>query len=289
MGREPRQRKLGPEQRIVLVGGAMRSGTTIIHRALCTAKNSNPYLSECWYLRDLLHLRRIALVRYDLRYRDQLGALANYEHIVKMQAEYYFALVSARYGDPGVLFLKHPELVKYFVEMGRMFPNMLFIAIVRDPRDVIASMKQIRERQLAEDLFSPLIKLGDHIEALCEFYAEYYDRLLKFAPGLKPRVSFVRYEDVMNDPKTEVAKIGKFAGADFDLEQVGTFEKADVDNYLDKEARLSDPVSTTFWSDLYTKDFSKERIGTFGEVLDKKEVAEIETRLATIGKRFNYW
>ena len=266
----------------------MRSGTTVIHRALCTARNSNPYVSESWFIRDIMQLYRGTLPRYALRSADQFGAVQNFEQLIRMNMNYYTSLVSARYGDPEILIFKHPELIKQFVELGYLFPHMHFLGIVRDPRDVIASMKRIHDQQAADRITSPVSKLSG-IEEMCSFYAGYYDVVLKVENRMK-RLMLVRYEDVMRNPKEEIARIGAFSGADYDLEAGPAFNEGRAEsNNLDKEFRLKDRVSSAFWSDLYTKDLSPERIGRFPEVLSPAEVGTVESRLQAIGRRFAYW
>ena len=286
---QTKPRPVGREQRILLIGGAMRSGTTVIHRALCTASNSNPYISESWFLRDLISVYRASLPRYELRFEDQFGALRNFDQLVRINVQYYTSMVSARYGDPEVLIFKHPELVKHFIEFAALFPKMLFLAIVRDPRDVIASMKRIRDKHVAEGLTSPISGLAT-IEALCLYYADYYERLIKYRRGMGNRIWIVRYEDVMRDPKKEIERIGKFCGARNDLDKAATFD-ADLagGNNLDKEFRELDRISSAFWSDLYTKDLSPERIGRYSDVLDASEAEEVQVRLKAMGQAFKYW
>jgi hypothetical protein len=275
-------------QRILLIGGAMRSGTTVIHRALCTARNSNPYISESWFLHDIMHLYSWNLSRYEVRCADQFGSEKNFSELIRMNIEYYLRILSARYQDPEVLVLKHPELTRHFATLAEMFPEMLFLAIVRDPRDVIASIKESRDTHLREGVVSPVSRLTTMTE-MCRYYLNYYSRLID-APSLKDRLMFVRYEDVMRDPAASIGRIGQFCGADYDPEKAVAFnEEHAASKNFDKELRLKDNLSGAFWSDLYTKDLSPERIGRYASTLDPDEVKEIEGHLRPFANHFGYW
>ena len=286
---EQRTRQVSSGQRILMVGGAMRSGTTVIHRALCTARNSNPYISESWFLHDILNLYKWNLSRYEVRSADQFGAVKNFHELIRFNVQYYLTMVSARYEDPDVLILKHPELTRHFPELAGMFPAMRFLAIVRDPRDVIASIKEAVGKHVRDGVVSPVSRL-EGIEDLCGHYLSYYDRLLRLAGNLGDRLRFVRYEDVMREPKQAIAGIGAFCGADYDLDAARSFsDQHAASSNFNKELRLKDPLSGAFWSDLYTKDLSPERIGRFSEMLKPGDITEIQSRLAHIGQRFEYW
>lgn len=276
-------------QRVLLVGGAMRSGTTVIHRALCTARNSNPYLSESWLLRNLIRFYKHSLVRYEHRCEDQIGPLENLDGMIRMNVRYYCRAVSERFDNPDVLIFKHPELIKHFLEFGQLFPRMRFLGIVRDPRDAIASMKRIKEKHGGEG-FRTVLSEFSSVADMCTYYEKYYDRILRFGGTLGGRLMMVRYEDVMRDPGKEVVRIGAFCGAEYDMDDASGF-RGDLtkSRNLDREYRLSDPIGSAFWSELYTRDLSTERIGRFAEILTKDEVKAIETRLAAIGGEFGYW
>jgi hypothetical protein len=276
-------------QRVMMIGGAMRSGTTVIHRALCTADNSNPFLSESWFLRDLLAMYRFRLARFAAIGEDQFGTASAYRRMIADDVADYLRTVSARHGNPEVLILKHPELIRSFVDLARLSPAMLFLAVVRDPRDVVASMKRVRDSHDRDGVPGPLAGART-TAALCDVYGSLYGPLLDCAQELGGRLKIVRYEDFMRAPKTAVAEIGAFCGARYDLEGVADFRAEDAGNAtFDKAARAGDPFSRAFWSDLYTQKLSDERIGRFAEALTAAEIGEVEARLGFIGRRFGYW
>ena len=283
------ENKSGYQHNVLLIGGAMRSGTTVIHRSLCTAENSNPYISESWFLSDIMRLYRWNLTRYNVRHADQFGDVRNFKELIWLNIRQYLTLVSVKYNDPEKLILKHPELTYYFYELSKHFHNFKFIVIVRDPRDVIASIIRVAGRHIKNKISSPQTDLVD-IKKHCEHYAAYYADVIKNLGNFYNRLMFVKYEDFMNEPNKQLLRISQFSGARYDTNRAIEFlpEHASSPNF-DKEEREKDSFSGAFWSDSYTQPISTDRIGRYKEVLNDEQIKEIERRLQPFGNRFNYW
>lgn len=278
-----------PKQTVLLVGGAMRSGTTVIHRALCTARNSNPYISESWFLHELFILFERNMRRFEVRHQDQFGERAEFARLIQLNLNYYVEMVSARYGNPAVLILKHPELTGHFITIKQLAPEMKFLVIVRDPRDVIASIKAVNARHSETGTWSPHGTLSN-MKQFCEYYASYYNTVFAQRADFGSNLMFVRYEDVVSSPMKTFGYISAFSGANYADDAMTKFtdEHAQAKNFQ-KDLRLKDPLSGAYWSEMYTKDLSTERIGSYAQSLDASDVEEIQTRLSGFGKSFRYW
>ncbi|MDZ4728372.1 MAG: sulfotransferase [Xanthomonadales bacterium] len=278
-----------PKQTVLLVGGAMRSGTTVIHRALCTASNSNPYISESWFLHELFILFERNMRRFEVRHQDQFGERAEFARLINLNLNYYVEMVSARYGNPAVLIFKHPELTGHFITIKQLAPEMKFLVIVRDPRDVIASIKAVNARHAETGTWSPHGTLSS-MKQFCEYYASYYNTVFAQRADFGSNLMFVRYEDVVSNPVKTFAHISAFSGATYADDAMTKFtdEHAQAKNFQ-KDLRLKDPLSGAYWSEMYTKDLSTERIGSYAQSLAASDVEEIQTRLSGFGKSFRYW
>ena len=170
-----------------------------------------------------------------------------------------------------------------------MFPTIRFLAIVRDPRDVIASMKDVAAKHKKDGVSSPQSNVTS-IAGYCNQYASYYKRILQPPEWLNKRLSFIRYEDTMSDPQSLATHTERFVGASYMPAEVGRFtEEHAASANFNKEERLKDSLSGAFWSDLYTKDFSTEQIGRYATKLTPDEIAEIEHLLMPLGQKFKYW
>ena len=273
----------------MLVGGAMRSGTTVIHRALCTARNSNPFIAESWFLNSLMGVFRTCMSAYDLGLADQFGDPKNFIDLIKFNIQSYFNIVSEKYGNPEVLIFKHPGLTPHFADIGEMFPQIRFVVVMRDPRDVIASMREVARRHRQGGVQSPHSS-ATTIADFCRQYGSYYGALLHNQEKIADRLIFVRYEDAVTAPQETITKIGDLIGASYVADEITHFNEEHAgSNYLNKDKRLKDTFSGAYWSDMYTKDISSEKIGSFQHSLTPVEIEEIQSRLNAIGKWFRYW
>ncbi len=278
------------KQKVLLVGGAMRSGTTIIHRALCQARNSNPYISESWFLNDLFGLYERGMSRFDMRLRDQLGDVETFEDIIRSNVQRYLDEVSKKYDFPGVLILKHPELTRHFSVVGRIIPGIKFLVVVRDPRDVVASMQAVMRRQREQGVITRGNKQLQSIGDLCRYYASYYEKIFAEAETFGNGLMFVRYEDVVTDPVKTFVRIGAFSGATYEGDEMMKFDPGETQSkYLSRDERMKDRISAAFWSEMYTKDLSADTVGKYKQTLTPNEIREIEMTLGRIGSLYSYW
>ena len=274
---------------VLLIGGAMRSGTTVIHRVLCTGENTNPYISESWFLADIMRLYGWNLTRYDVRHSDQFGDVSNFREVIWSNIRQYLSLVSVKYNDPELLVLKHPELTYYFPELARNFSNFKFIVIVRDPRDVIASMLRVAKRHKEHRLITPQTELVE-IKDFCKSYRGYYENIFKNMGLFKDKLLFVKYEDFVLNTKDSLAAISKFSRAKYDYDKAVDFqpEHAQALNF-NKEERLKDKFSGAFWSEQYTQSLTSDNVGSYQNELSASQVEEVEANLNFIGTKFGYW
>ena len=267
----------------------MRSGTTVIHRALCTAKNSNPYISESWYLNDLFNMYDWNLTRFDVRHKDQFGDTSKLAELIYLNLKYYMDMVSAKYDNPELLILKHPELTRHFLSVRQLAHQAKFLVIVRDPRDVIASIKAVNVKHKADNVSSP----HSHFKTMaeyCSFYSGYYKLVIEQRAAFKNDLMFVRYEDIVRDPVNSFARVSSFCGAVYEGDEMIKFDPSHAKALnLTPELRLKDPLSGAFWSDLYTKELSPDSIGKHKKMLTAGEIKEIEVLLSGMGKTFEYW
>ena len=279
------------DEKLIFIGGCMRSGTTILHRVLCASHESHPYITESWYLIDQLRIYRWCLQRYDVRHKDYFGERAIFDEFTRNILRNYFFVTRVRYAPATALVLKNPEVTSQFPLLGNWFKEARFVINVRDPRDTITSIVEVGERHRQDGLRTPQTSLGRNMQKLSNFYKKYYANL--FSPAgrqIKDRMIFVRYEDIMTETEKTVQRLGDFCGLSFDMEllrHLGSQQESSLN--LDAEVRARDPLSAAFWSDLYTKDLSASRIGRHRDVLTPEEIREIETHCADFNKVVPYW
>lgn len=276
--------------RLIFIAGSMRSGTTILHKILCTATETHPYITETWFLVDQLHAYLRGRERYDVRHRDYFGEIENFDRFYRDTLERFFEVTRKNLSDPQVLVLKNPEISGQLPLLGGWFKDALFIINVRNPLDIIASIVEVGERHRKDGIRSEQSLMGRDMYMLSNFVKRYYISSFDVNNPVHDRILFVRYEDMMSDVKKECERIGSFCGLTFPTGKLHALgdENAGSAN-MDPEIRLQDPFSGAFWSELYNKNLSTQRIGRHTEVLTAGEIDKVKKYCADFNQVYKYW
>jgi hypothetical protein len=161
---------------------------------------------------------------------------------------------------------------------------------VRDPRDTIASIVSVGEKHKKAGMRTDQTNMGRNMKILSSFFKRYYIRVFDKNSPVHDRTIFVRYEDVMTNVERECERIGEFCGITFSHQKLRNLgrERTDSAN-MNPDVRSQDPYSGAFWSELYNKNLSAERISKYAEVLTASEINQIESHCADFNKIFRYW
>jgi hypothetical protein len=139
----------------------------------------------------------------------------------------------------------------FFVPLlSHWFPDARFIYMVRDPVDVLRSMRRIGTRL-------PFIDFLVH-------YASYVARLDVAVKHLKGKLIMVRYEDLVRSPDTHLPQIAGFLGIDFNPSLLASTMHGKAEHR--KETGLSAAIHA-------------ESIGKRDELLDELEAAQVASYL----------
>ncbi|MEU7859548.1 sulfotransferase [Nonomuraea sp. NPDC049141] len=223
--------------RPIFVVGCPRSGTTMLQLML----HSHPRIAvapETRFLVPAYHRRRTF---GDLRVEERRRALAQWIssdrstkfHELKLAKDDYVRQVvegpgslgsvigttfrmyadrfdKPRWGD------KRPSYVKQVDMLLRLFPDAQFIHLIRDGRDCVSSLKEMPWYNL--DSFHAVSTWAEAIDA--------GNKLRRTMP--EDSYYELRYEDLTDDPSTEMKKLCHFLDEDFDPMMVSPREAAQV-------------------------------------------------------------
>lgn len=167
----------------------------------------------------------------------------------------------SRWGEktPGNLFYAHHIL--------SMFPDALFLYLVRDPRAVVHSMQRVSF--FPDDVVLNTLNLRKSL-------ADGQAHLTKSVPAAQ-RIT-VRYEDLVYDPVPTVQRICTFAGLEYEPSMLGFHENA---------AQYMTEAASTSFNATATRPISTDRTDAWLHALTTDEIAVVEllTRrsMATFG------
>src|SRR6476661_650048 len=130
---------------LVLIGGAQRSGTTLVQTLLANALRS-PILPEAHILSDILAAYKRAKEvgnKTSFFYPTDDGLRSFFQPFARR----HMADIVANAKPGNVLVLKDPNFVQVLDEASTLFRHSCMVVCLRDPRDIAASFVQIGQRQ----------------------------------------------------------------------------------------------------------------------------------------------
>ena len=246
--------------RLILIGGAQRSGTTLVQTLLSSALGV-AVLPEAHILSDILASYKRA--KASPHKTQRFYATAEDLHA-------FFRFIALRHIDDlvdalasqSVLVLKDPNFALVQDEIASILPNATIIICVRDPRDIAASFLRIGYRESKQNLASKYQKRD--IAFICRKIMSAYDGLLK-SPNRK-NLFLARYEEIVSSPKQWLEELALKAGLEVSLDR--------IENPEWLAAHLRHELA---WiSELEGQKPSAVHVGAFNQVLRAHELVLVE-------------
>jgi hypothetical protein len=259
-----------PYAQLIVVCGPPRSGTTWLNRELCNVPTAFPFLPECTLITQQIELYNRTLHSCDPQRFH--AYFANQQNLLS-----YFRANAARLVDqvailnpkPGAntLVLKDPCLCLYLEDIHDVLPPHKLVVLVRDPRDVLASMKNVTARKKQK---------WNVRKAARELY-KYYNQIGNHQQRADKDSIFLRYEDIVVGQTTILQD---FLQHKYESIAFTPADALSVRERLD----LSDP----FFSELYLQPTTSEKIGSYSKILSVIEIGYIENVFFGVMEKWSY-
>jgi protein-tyrosine sulfotransferase len=196
----------GQGERLIFVGGAPRSGTTLVQNMLdCHGEiYGGP---EFLHIPDIVQVRSRLHTSISLKWID---LICSYEQVDKMTAAWIegFLLPLADSQRARFLSEKTPENVLVFPQLLELFPKARFILVVRDPRAIVSSMLEVGARARVKGLRPPFFT--KNLLAAIAYTKNCIEKGFKAVEAAPERVYLVVYERLVSAPQQETQAICDF-------------------------------------------------------------------------------
>lgn len=181
------------------------------------------------------------------------------------------SLLTEKFLRKGYLILseKTPDNVLVFEELIELFPNAKFIFVVRDPRGIINSFKNLKKKDLrnkikrrigfGEYLFEDINKVYKSLSSGDEFSKKYDSQCLK-----------VYYERLVNFPEQEIKKVCNFLDISYQTQMLDTDRRNDSSILIEKIGKEKNPFVTI----LFDQKIQKSSLNSW-----KKELSSFEIHI----------
>ncbi len=218
---------------LIIIGGAPRSGTTLLQMMLKVHnKIDGPYREVClfedcrkrWKLSEQFSLPNDEL--------EEMWAESNGD-VAKFSGQ-FLAEYRQRNGLNRVI-LKAPKAIFLADRLIRHFPNMKFIHIIRDGRDAAVSMQTYFKRQFKREYpFS--------------YGAKTWGASIREGFALRPQEMHyceVLYEDLIRQPEASLTRVFDFLEEpDYEIEDIVSFDRhIEAGKVATHSADLSQPLN----------------------------------------------
>lgn len=169
-----------------------------------------------------------------------------------------------------LLFLKEHRTHRQVPYLLSRFPKAKFVIQVRDPRDFLASCKNIS-------------RIGYHYGSAMkaiEIYREDQERTLNLLYALPASQIYIqRYEDLVTQPETVISALCEFLRIDFESNMLSFHDKDAA-----KRAAAAQP---NYWRNL-KKPLMSSSVGKYKTILSRIELRAVEDRVGYVMRQLGY-
>lgn len=268
----------------IFVGGSQRTGTSIMQQTLCQLPGANPYVYEASYLRLLVNVYAEASHGFVTNHSSYFGDRNGLKMFNAGVVNAFLQNTALKLGNCQHLILKEPHLTMLWPELYELVPDAYFMMMVRDPRDAIASMVQVGQRQ--KDLGQNYFFANRNIPQLCDHFLSFYTPSFSVEEeGFRKRLAIIHYEELATDPAQLMKEVAEFTGLPFD--RIRTDEQPDH-GHVESEHTTTDQNFSAWVTEVSGQKLSRSRVGNFASVLTAEEVAVVEDRCADFFDWFGY-
>lgn len=266
------------EGKVTFVGGAMRTGTSLLQSVLCGAPESNDMMFECIYLMEQLRLYANWAQKDERGLSDFFDGKEGLTDFTQRMVHDLLAQAHKQQLEPEHLVLKNPEITRLFPILMDMVPKARYVVVVRDPKDVVASMLEVARKQKELGRTSNMAAAGRDMKRLVGLYLSFYDSLFRSRSRHNGRVHMVRYEDLILNYDAIVPRLAKFTGLDLSKH----------DPEADWTYTRERGVNKMFDTAVRGKRMTKASIGNYKTILSESEAGEVDKLSAAFMKMFGY-
>ncbi len=235
----------------LFVGGAWRSGTTLLHALVCTSMRVNNYIEEASHFSSLVYALQEGLVNFDTHTKYYFNSQDHYKHQYVSILEYELSRIWNYLNNPLILALKDPYLTRYFPLLANVMPEARFLVVIRDPIDTLAScLAVIRRKETGHRIKKSEVK------SLCHEWNGLYQPIIDQIDTFGGRICLLPYEDIARG----------------NLGRLTNFDLADIDPGKLWESSLTDAhenPDSPWLTPLYGTKLSDSSIGRGQEELSK--------------------
>lgn len=257
---------------LIFIGGFFKSGTTLLRAMIGQHSAIAAGLETYWFDMDWKNrgdkfLERLHLLQefYNIKEDVMLSIVeesTDAEDFLNNFLGYYSQSIGKKTWAE-----KTPGNITQLDRIFTRWPHAKFIHIIRDPRDVLASLRQNKKRDSVEEFSTLWSRFIGNAEEWKKKQGEYADKFLE-----------VRYEKLVLIPHEVTEQIFLFLGIDWE-DQVSYFEGKKEEHGMVLKLTGKDSITLR----RVQEPLTKKRIGIWEDTLEVEELERVRSRLVDSG------
>ncbi|BBO73542.1 hypothetical protein DSCW_09590 [Desulfosarcina widdelii] len=257
--------------KLIFIGGAQRSGTTLMQTLLSNALNHTEVWPEANFLCDLFQFYTNGIKNWN-KSEFYFGKRDYFKSYVKELINNILKYRIPKDFKGNCIIIKDPNFSKYIKQIYEIFPESSFFLCVRDPRDIICSFYDIENREAQNGTLRNNYK-NRNISFYCKKINESYKLALKYTK----KINVIKYEKLVDNPFYEINSISS---------KEMPFSLSSTENLIWSDKKMRHKNS---WiSPLEEKSPSKERVGVYKSILRGYEIFYCQKKCNNIFKSYGY-
>ncbi len=203
--------KIKSGRRLIFVGGAPRSGTTLVQNML----DCHPLILggvEFLHLPNLIEFRKSLHSSISKGWIDIICSKDDVDNHLSSFIEKLFLPLADKDGCE-FYSEKTPMNILVFPGLIELFPESHFIQVIRDPRAIVSSMQQVKKRSIAKGVKIPYFT--ENLTASITYAKQCFATGFHAEKNFPGRVLTVVYEKLLADPEKETKRICDFLGIEW--------------------------------------------------------------------------
>lgn len=256
----------------IFIGGLFKSGTSLLRAMLGQHSTIASGLETYWFdlnwkNKDDKFWERINMLSkfYEIDEEETHNLVDDSANVAQFLnsflAKYTARLSCQRWVE------KTPGNIKHLDRIFQYWPDAKVIHIVRDPRDVFASLREAKKWD----------SLDKYVALWCDFF-RLAEKFKAENGNNNGQIMEIRYEELVLDPVVTMKSVLKFLGEPWE-DSVAQFlgNKEDYEKVLKHAGK----ASTTL--ERLRSPLTKSRVGIWKKVLEKEELEELENQIKKKG------
>ena len=253
--------------KFIFIGGCERSGTTLIQKLLTSH-------SKIGGGPEFDFSGEVGLLYEKMSNRDKLSRLAYFydeESIRRIFQDFYYSFFQNLVKDNpeiSIISEKTPININHAEILLNLFPDAIFLNIIRDGRDVYVSYKEVASRYLEKK--ASFNREGYSLRAISKLWNNALNQYVKLSKtSVADRVINVFYETLLLNPDNEIRRVCDLIGIKFENSMIDM-------EFVNKEFSKKMAADGIYYTkEKLNQNFNTSRIGRWKNELSKLEKIEL--------------